>query len=323
MTYSRNIASLPVGVTLTNTLFTKKRLENLILIGVPLLGSVLCLWWFASHPLGILEFSAFIIGYAVIGFGIGIGFHRYFSHKGFKAPLWMQFFLGAAGTMACQGSVMRWVADHRRHHAHSDTKGDTHSPYISAHGEKIKSWRGLLHAHIGWMFDDSHTDYSIYGKNLLNDPVVRFFHKTHWFWVGASLFLPFLYGYVLGGMEHAIGCLLFGGCLRITLFQNAVWAVNSFGHRWGYQNYATGEESKNNKILALLTFGDGWHNNHHQFPRSAMHGLMPKEYDLNGKIITFLEKKRVIKNVIRIPQNAIEGEAVKERLSVGEQAQAA
>jgi len=157
-----------------------------------------------------------------------------------------------------------------------------------------------MHAHIGWMFDETATDFNIYAKDLLADPIIIFFHQTRWAWCLISLMLPFLYGLVLGGMEHAWGSLLIGGYLRIAVLNNVVWAVNSFGHSVGYQNFHHQNNSKNNFILALLTFGDGWHNNHHRFPRSAWHGLRRHELDVSGLIIDAMERRGIVKNVVRV-----------------------
>jgi stearoyl-CoA desaturase (delta-9 desaturase) len=290
-----------VGVMSGGWEAVKKRIENTILIGVPLAGSIAAPFWIYENSISWIEITAFLWGYAIIGLGIGLGFHRYFSHKSYKPKRWIAWLLGAAGSMAFQGSVLRWIADHRRHHAHTDDCGDVHSPYVDEHCEDTSTWTGLFHAHIGWMFDSSVTDYKVFAKDLLRDPLVMFFHKTHWLWPALSLVLPWAYGYALGGVQHAWGCLLIGGCLRTTVFHNVVWAVNSIGHTWGYETYTQGNNSKNNQVLALLTFGDGWHNNHHQFPRSAFHGLTDKELDINGLIITGLEKAGLVSDVVRVP----------------------
>lgn len=291
----------PVGVSFGGRKALKKRIENSVLIGVPLSGTIAAPFWFYYHPFTWIEITAFVIGYAVIGFGVGLGLHRYFSHRSFKPAPWIAWLLGAAGSMAFQGSVLRWIADHRRHHAHADNCGDVHSPYVGANCEDTSTWRGLLHAHVGWMFDRSVTDYSVFAGDLLKDPVVMFFHKTHWLWPAMSLGAPFLYGQILGGIEHAWGCLLFAGCVRTTLFHNVVWAVNSIGHTYGYETYALQNHSKNNRAIAILTFGDGWHNNHHRFPRSAFHGLTKKESDISGCVIRLLEYAGLATDVIRVP----------------------
>jgi stearoyl-CoA desaturase (delta-9 desaturase) len=147
------------------------------------------------------------------------------------------------------------------------------------------------------MFDDTVTDRNIYGRDLARDPVIRFYTRTHYIWPVLSLALPWLVGYAFGGPTDAWGCVL-AACLRTMLFQHSVWAVNSFGHTFGYENYKMRNTSKNNRFLAALTFGDGYHNNHHRYPRSAFHGLRKGERDLNGIIIMGLGKLGLARKII-------------------------
>lgn len=275
----------------------KKRLDNTFLIGIPFAGSIACLFWFHSHPIHAVEIVTFIAGYFIIGMGTGVGFHRYFSHKSFETRPWVAYLLGAAGSMSFQSSLLTWVTDHRRHHAHTDNCGDNHSPLVDGHCHTDSTLKGLLHAHVGWMFDDTITDVRIYGRDLARDPVIQFYARTHYLWPVISLAVPGLIGYACGGWADAWGCVL-AACLRTMLFQNSVWAVNSLGHTFGYENYNMRNNSKNNVILAALTFGDGYHNNHHRYPRSAFHGLRKGELDFNGLIILGLRKIGLARNII-------------------------
>jgi stearoyl-CoA desaturase (delta-9 desaturase) len=286
----------PRGVILGGRTW-KKRLANTFLIGVPLAGSVGCLFWFRAHRIHWVEVVTFILGYFIIGMGTGVGFHRYFSHKSFLTPAWVAYVLGAAGSMSFQSSLLIWVTDHRRHHAQSDHCGDAHSPIVDGECHHPDGLKGLFHAHIGWMFDDTLTDINVYGRDLARDPVIQFYSRTHYLWPVLSLVIPGLIGYAFGGTVDAWGCVL-AACLRTMLFQHSVWAVNSFGHTFGYENYNMRNNSKNNTFLAWLTFGDGYHNNHHRFPRSAFHGLRKDEMDLNGLIIVGLSKLGLARNII-------------------------
>jgi len=288
------------GVTHGGPAALRKRVENVLLIGVPFAGSLVTPSWVASHGITWVEIVAFVVTYAFVGVGVGVGLHRYFSHRSFVAPRWLAIFLAIAGSMAFQGSVLRWIADHRRHHVHTDTCGDAHSPHVDEACAHTASWRGFLHAHIGWMFDGAVTRYDVFAKDLLRDPLIMHFHRTQAVWPVLLLLATWGFGYVLGGIERAWGCLLIAGCLRTTIFHNVVWAVNSVGHTHGYQTYALGNNSMNNALLAWLSFGDGWHNNHHRFPRSAHHGLLKHEVDWNGRIIDGLEKWGVVREVIRV-----------------------
>jgi stearoyl-CoA desaturase (delta-9 desaturase) len=297
----RGLERIPVGVTIGGLPAVTKRIENAVLIGVPLAGTLYFPVHAARHGVGWIEVCSFLIGYAVIGIGIGIGFHRHFSHRSFETVgSVLRVALGVAGSMAFQGSVLRWVTDHRRHHAHTDLAGDVHSPYADASGEPCGGIAGLLHAHIGWMFDAATTSYDVYAADLREDRLIMFLHRTRWVWPVLSLLLPWLAGFWLGGAEVALGCLLLGGCVRTTLFHNVVWAVNSIGHAYGEEPFPQRNKSRNNAALAFLTFGEGWHNNHHRYPRSAFHGLARRELDVNGLIIRGLERAGLVRRVIRV-----------------------
>lgn len=294
-------ASPPPGVIVGGPDVLRKRIEYGIILASLLLGSVGAVWWMLGHPVTWIEVSSFLIGYCVINVGVGMGLHRYFSHKSFETYPAVRFVLGMIGCFSVQGSLRDWIADHRRHHAHTDECGDTHSPVVDGHCHDTSTLGGLLHAHFLWLFDNTSTDLRVYGKDLLADPMMTFFHRTRWVWPILSLVvLPGLYGYVLGGAEHAWGSILVGGFLRTFVFLNFVLAVNSIGHAFGSERFPQGNHSKNNMVLALLTFGDGWHNNHHRHPRNAYAGLAWYEIDVNGSLIGLLERLGLAWNVVRV-----------------------
>lgn len=275
-----------------------KRIENAFLIGVPLIGSGFAIRHAFVHGVSVIDVLSFLLFFFLVGLGVSLGLHRLFSHSSFEPRSPITYFLGAMGTMAFQGSILRWVADHRRHHAHADEEGDVHSPRADPWGQDIAGWRGFLHAHIGWMFDNTATDTAIYGKGLMNDPVVSFFTRTHPVWLIVSMAMPYGFGYALGGPEAAYSSLLFGGFLRTTVLHNVVWSVASFGHSMGERNFEQENSSTNIYILALLTLGDGWHNNHHRFPRSYRHGLYSGETDFNARLVEFLQRRGWAKNLV-------------------------
>lgn len=280
--------------------------SNGVQMAIAWIGAVLAVLSIWRHGLSSVEIVSFLIFYSATGIGVGVGLHRHFTHKSYEARPWFRWLIGAFGAMAFQGTILRWVADHRRHHAHADQPGDPHSPYFDSAGRPIKSrFAGLIHAHFGWMVDWSTTDNDVYGKGLMDDPVVRFYTRTYWFWVAMSLFLPWLFGYAFGGTEMAWRSLLVGGCLRIVLLHHVTWSVNSAGHMFGRRNFAGQNRSTNNVALVLMTFGDSWHNNHHEYPRSARHGLLRGELDINGMIIDGLARIGVASKVIKVPQHRL------------------
>ena len=176
-----------------------KRIENTILVGIPLIGSAFAFEHIFRDGLSLTDLSAFLIFYLLVGLGTALGLHRYFSHKSFETTPAVALLLGAFGSMAFQVSVLRWVVDHRRHHSHTDEFGDVHSPYVDPWGAERSGLVGLLYAHVGWMFDCTTTDLAVYGAGLEHDRVVMFLTRTHWIWPAVSLCLPYCFGYVVGG----------------------------------------------------------------------------------------------------------------------------
>lgn len=263
----------------------RKRAENAILIGLPGLGTLLAIPYAFTVGVSTLDLVVLLCGYLFVGLGVSLGLHRHFSHRSFRAHWALRTALAIGGSMAFQGSILRWVSDHRRHHAFTDIYGDPHSPHINGTGEHLQGARGFWHAHIGWMFDDTVTDIDFFAKDLKRDRLVVFFSRTYWIWACLSVVVPALVGAAAAGLQGALGCFLIGGCLRTTILHNVVWAVNSFGHSVGAAPYSQQNQSRNILLLALLTFGDGWHNNHHRFPRSAFQGLNPGQLDINAWLL--------------------------------------
>jgi len=208
--------------------------------------------------------------------GVGIGYHRLLTHRGFKTPKWVEYILTFCGTLALQSGAINWVTTHRKHHAFTETDQDPHSPQ-----------KGLYHAHIGWIFQgegqaQSETSMMRYTPDMMRDPVQRFMNK--YYWVSSILLGIALFAF--GGFSMifwAIG-------LRVVFGWQTTWLVNSVTHTWGTRRFESRDTSTNNGLVAALTFGEGWHNNHHTYPRSAKHGLTWKEIDLNWMQIWTLEK---------------------------------
>jgi stearoyl-CoA desaturase (delta-9 desaturase) len=217
--------------------------------------------------------------YVVTILGITLGYHRLFTHKSFKCGPALRAMVGVAGSMASQGPLFFWVACHRRHHQHSDDDGDPHSPH--AHGG---GWRGVLlgwwHAHMGWMLVHEPENYFRLVNDLVRDRVTMTVHRLYFVWVVAGLLLPGVGSMAVAGEFAAFWPgVLWGGLVRLFVAHHATWSVNSVCHLFGSAPYETEDESRNNGVVAVLTLGEGWHNNHHAFPSSARHGLRPWQID--------------------------------------------
>jgi len=273
---------------------------NLAAVILPLVGVVVaCVlvwgWGFSWVHLGIL------IGmYVVTGLGITIGYHRLFTHRAFQTNNVMKAILAIFGSMAVEGPVMKWVADHRRHHQHSDHDNDPHSPHL--HGKGFWGFlQGLWHAHVGWVFEPDAPGLYRYVGDLKKDPVIRAMHKLFPLWVLIGLLIPA----VLGGVitmtwTGALLGFIWGGLVRVCLVHHITWSVNSICHLFGKKDFKSDDESRNNVIVGILAFGEGWHNNHHAFPTSARHGLRWWQIDTSYMLIRAMEMVGLAYNV-RVP----------------------
>jgi len=277
---------------------------TLVAVVVPPLGLISAmgvLWGIDFHWVDLALFLGF---YVLCAFGTTIGFHRYFTHRGFQAHPAVEAALAILGCMTMQGPVTQWVTDHRKHHALSDKPGDPHSPHLS--GEGIGgAVRGFVHAHVGWMFSNMGMEQGReYGRDLYENRLVRTIDRLYLLWVVLTLGLPFLIGWEVGGTLGAgLEGMVWGGLIRIAAYQHATFSVNSICHMFGRKDYLARDESRNNWLVALLVFGEGWHNNHHAFPVSARHGLRHGQLDVSWWVIRGLEKLRLVWDV-KVPDAA-------------------
>ncbi len=263
----------------------KERLINLGAVLVPVAGlaaAMILLWGGAFNWVHLILLGAMTAATSV---GITVGYHRLFTHRSFKTPRPIAFALAALGAMAAEGSVLQWVAVHRRHHQHSDQRDDPHSPHQHGRGV-LGTLRGLWHAHMGWLLEPRPPDLDRYVRDLHDDRVIRGASRLFPLWVILGLLIPAALGGVLTGtwMGVLLG-LVWGGLVRVLLVHHITWSINSVCHLWGSRPFRCHDESRNNAILGYLALGEGWHNNHHAFPTSARHGLRWWQFDLSYLII--------------------------------------
>jgi stearoyl-CoA desaturase (Delta-9 desaturase) len=281
---------------------TRDRIITGTVTVVPFLALGIVAWQVWAEFLHWSDVAVFALLYALSGLGVTVGFHRLFTHRSFATTRWMRGILAALGSIAIEGPIISWVADHRKHHAFADQPGDPHSPHVD-HGVGWRgALRGLLHAHMGWLF--LHTQRGArkrYAPDLLADPVVAAVDRTFVFWAVGGLAAAFGLGWLFGGtLTAALTGLLWGGAVRLLVLHHATYSINSLCHFFGRQRFDTGDESRNLAWLSLLTFGEAWHNNHHAFPTSAAHGLRWWELDISGMVIRGLESVGLAWNVVRV-----------------------
>ncbi|HKW21392.1 MAG TPA: acyl-CoA desaturase [Ktedonobacterales bacterium] len=262
----------------------------LLVVLIPLLATVLAirlLWQRAVH---VPDLILLAVMYALVAFGVTVGYHRMLTHRSFRAHPAVKLLLLILGSMAFEGPAIDWAATHTKHHARADREGDPHSPV-----------EGFFHAHLGWIFHDGDADPKVYSRHLLNDRIVTFVSKTFLLWAALSLAIPFAIGWLVGGWPLALTGLLWGGLVRMFLTHHVTWSVNSVCHTFGKREFETTDRSRNEWVVGLLAFGEGWHNNHHAFPRSAFHGLHWWQFDFSGYLIWTLERLHLAREVYRIP----------------------
>jgi stearoyl-CoA desaturase (Delta-9 desaturase) len=279
---------------------------------VPVIALFVVGWQLWADLLFWSDLIVFAIMYVATSLGITVGFHRLFTHRSFKAKESVRVTLAILGSMAIEGPIISWVADHRKHHAFSDRPGDPHSPHVD-HGHGVKgALRGLYHAHVGWLF--IHTQRGRrdrYAPDLLADPKIRFVDRHFLLWVLSGLALPFVLGGLIGGsLASAWTGLLWGGAVRMLVLHHATYSINSLCHFFGRRDFDTRDESRNLRWLTPFTMGEAWHNSHHAFPTSAVHGTERWQLDPSAVVIWMLEKTGLAWDVVRIPPERRAAKAV-------------
>jgi stearoyl-CoA desaturase (delta-9 desaturase) len=254
----------------------------LIVVIAPMLATIFAIYLLWQRLVHWSDIVLLLTMYFFAALGVTVGYHRMLAHRSFRPHPVVKIILLILGSMSLEGSALDWAATHIKHHAQADREGDPHSPL-----------EGFFHAHVGWLFKDRRADCNVYCRHLLKDEVVVFASRTFLCWVALSLAIPL----VIGGWTG----LLWGGLVRIFLVHHVTWSINSVCHCFGKRAFETNDQSRNEWIVGLLSFGEGWHNNHHAFPRSAFHGLYWWQFDLSGYIILALERLKLAKEVYRVP----------------------
>jgi stearoyl-CoA desaturase (delta-9 desaturase) len=245
-----------------------------------------------------VESSAFAFFYVINILSMSLGYHRFFMHRSFQTSKFMRYAIAILAQLGTFGCLRRWIAEHRRHHGHSDEPGDIHSPYFDDYGRPLSGVSGWKYAHLGWVFNKSITDETIYGRGVAEDPAIQFVDKYRIaIFLISTIGLPALWALAFGTVDAIIGTILIAGFLRSTLALHAIASVNSFGHMYGSKRFEGKGEARNNWLVAILTLGEGWHNNHHAYPSSATTGLAWYEIDMTGWLIWALEKTGLVWNV--------------------------
>lgn len=237
-----------------------------------------------------LDLGLLVFMYYLGCHGITIGFHRYFTHGSFKAKRPLRIALAVAGSMAVEGPLVRWVADHRKHHKFSDAEGDPHSPW--RFGETLPAlMKGLWWAHIAWMFDEEQTSQEKYAPDLVKDPAIRLISRQFLLWTILSLAIPpVVGGLVTMSWWGAFTAFFWGSMVRVALLHHVTWSINSICHAVGKRPFKSRDRSGNVWWLAVLSCGESWHNLHHADPTSARHGVLKGQVDSSARIIRWCEQ---------------------------------
>ena len=295
------LSALFVGVKLFERRLGKAfvRAGIAFLLVVPLMGVGYAAWALSRHwvrPVDVALFAAFAV---VTGLGTSFGYHRLLTHRSFETYAPIKTLALIAGAMAVPSRPIDWAARHLEHHAHADREGDPHSPLD-----------GFLHAHVGWIFAVHPAPGERYCRRLLEDRLVVAVDSTAEFWFLSGLILPVL----IDGWRG----LVWGGLVRIAVHNQMMFAVNSVCHSLGSRDFETKDSSRNNLCVSLLSFGEGWHNNHHAFPSMAVHGIGPGQPDPTGLLIRLLDRFGLIWDVKRPPAELV----ARRRVLPGERASA-
>lgn len=244
-----------------------------------------------GHGISWLDAVLGFVFYAVSGHGVTVGFHRYLTHGGFKARRPLRIALAIAGSMSVEGSVIRWVSDHRQHHAYADRPGDPHSPWRFG-DDPLALAKGFVWAHVGWLFDRAQTPAPRYAPDLLADPDMARVNKWFPAWAAVSLLGPPLIAYAAteGSWWAVLSAFVWASLVRMLVLHHTTWSINSICHIWGARPFRTRDRATNVWPLAVLSMGESWHNMHHADPTCARHGVQRGQLDSSARLIATFER---------------------------------
>jgi stearoyl-CoA desaturase (Delta-9 desaturase) len=279
--------------------WTKKLVTALVIL-IPIAGLIFGIAMLWGWGISWIHLVLLIVGYLATGHGVTVGYHRLFTHKSFDTGPVVKATLGVLGSMAIEGSIIKWVATHRMHHQHSDRENDPHSPHHEGEGV-VGYLKGMWHSHMGWFFRPDPVNLNKYAKDLINDKLTKTISDLFPLWIVLGLLIPgFIAWAVTGSLIGGLLGVVWGGLVRVFLVHHVTWSINSACHLWGSKPFNSHDESRNNLLFGLLAWGEGWHNNHHAFPASARHGLSWWQVDTSYMIIRVLELLGLARN-LRLP----------------------
>jgi stearoyl-CoA desaturase (delta-9 desaturase) len=261
-----------------------------VFVILPLVALVAAIPFAWGWGLTWVDVAIAMVFYVTSGLGITVGYHRYFTHGSFKAKRPLRIALALAGSLAMQGPVITWVADHRRHHAFSDKEGDPHSPWLFGTSPAALA-KGFWHSHTGWLFDRDLTNRERFTPDLLADRDIVRVDRLFIVWSVATLLVPAALGGLLSwSWWGALTAFFWAGLVRVGLLHHVTWSINSICHMIGDQPFAARDHSRNVWPLAVLSFGESWHNLHHADPTCARHGVQRGQVDISARVIWAFEK---------------------------------
>jgi stearoyl-CoA desaturase (delta-9 desaturase) len=283
-------APAPRGTLSADRQSLTERVLLFLFIAIPLVAVIAAIPIAWGWGVGWVDLALLAITYVIAAGGITVGFHRHFTHGSFKASRPLRIGLAVAGSYAIEGPLIRWVADHRKHHAFSDREGDPHSPWRFG----TSTWaltKGLLYAHMGWLFDVEQTSQAKYAPDLLKDrDIVRVSRLFPWFVAGSLLIPAVIGGLLTWSWWGAVTAFFWAGLVRVALVHHVTWSINSICHVWGSHPFLSRDRSGNVWWLAIPSLGESWHNLHHADPTAARHGVEPGQIDISARVIRWFER---------------------------------